>query len=248
MNESIKAILALFVIIAAVGSFLAWADGQHMFPEHLVAVRAGLIGGGLGSLGLLIWAQFRRDKLPDLLRKISRSHLNCDGLSFIAIPEQRDRVCYISVYFQNRYQRPCTAQILFRPAVPNFGVRRPIDLTPIDLTIECDGAAFGVVRVPYPLPHTRQGAKVTFDVGGANHYPGGRGAMLRFTEGITIRPPTSLADTVVTGLSVLTGHFHRSKDASITLRFPMDVLPEVPTQAQQMREILWRPEASRPEQ
>src|SRR4051812_40439694 len=157
MNESIKAVLALLVIIAAFGSWLAWADGRHAFPDHFVAVRAGLLCGGLGALGLLLWGQYRRDKLPDLLRQISRWHLNCDGLSFVAVAEDKERVCYISVYFQNRYERACVAHLLFRPAVPNLGVRRPTDLPPIELTIECDGAAFGVVRIPCAVPHLRQG-------------------------------------------------------------------------------------------
>lgn len=190
MGESIKAVLSLFVIIGVFGSWFAWAGDMRQFGEHVPMIRFGLGAGGALSLGILLWACFRRDKLPDFLRRVSRDHLECDGLSFIVVPMSKDGICILRIFFQNRYARDCQTRLLLRPSIPTLGIRRPKDLAAIQLTIDCPGGAFGMLDVPYPVPADRQGAKVSFDVGGSTKYPGGCGKAMRFREGARVGPAT----------------------------------------------------------
>jgi hypothetical protein len=247
MGESLKAILSLIVIIALFGSWWAWSSaGRKDFPKDIGTIRLVLAAGGVGSLSLLLWGVFRRDKLPDKLREVSRAHFHCDGLSFVPTPALRDQILFLDVYFQNSFERRCTTRLLIRPAVRNLGIRRPTDLPPIEITIECDGGAFGVASIPYPVPHLRLGQKVRLNVGGVTRYPDGRGKRLRFREGINVRPPTGLADALLTGASLLAGHLHSGKDAAFDLQFPMEARAELPPGSEPTCQILWRPSPGAP--
>jgi hypothetical protein len=242
MGESIKAILSLIVLIAIFGSWYAWTIGRKDFPRDIGTIRLTLAAVGITSLSLLIWAVYRRDKLPDHLRAITRRRFDCGGLAFAPVTDVRDGTLFLDIYFQNSFQRPCVTRLLIRPAVQNLGVRRPADVPPIELTIECDGGAFGVASVPFPVPHLRLGQKLRFNVGGVTRFPDGRGKRLRFREGVTVRPPTGLADALVTGASLLTGHLHYRKDAAFVIRLPLDVRRDSSPDPTATCQILWRPQ------
>src|SRR5436190_155643 len=160
MGESVKAVLSLVVVVAFVCGIFAW-QAAWKFPSAYLMQALGISAAFLVSLGVLIWAQFRRDKLPDKLREIARRHFECDGLSFVVgAVAGPGRQCFIEVHFQNRYARPCVTTLLFRPAGGFVMGRRPKDLTPFEVKVECEGAAFGVARVPYAVPQLRQGEAV----------------------------------------------------------------------------------------
>jgi hypothetical protein len=232
MGESTKAVLSLLVVIGLFGSWYLWTpDGRKSHPEHIVLLRAGLPLLGLAALSILLWAVFRRDKVPDQLRKISRSHLECDGLSFVVVPEVIGGVCHMRIHYQNRYERLCKTRLLIRPAIRHFiGIMRPRDLRPMEVLIECHGAGCGSTTLPYAVPADRQGKKVRFNVGGATKYPQGRGELLRFREAAArVLPPKGIADFVVTGLGALAGQIHIYEEASITMVLPKNVAEEIPT-------------------
>jgi hypothetical protein len=203
MGESVKAMLSLLVVIGVFGTWYAWSnDARKSFPEHIQLIRFGLPALGAASLFILLWAVLRRDKIPDQLSKISRSHLECDGLSFLVMPEVQGGICLLRIYYQNRYEGFCRTRLVIRPAIKDFvGVMRPRDLKQVEVTIECPGAGFDSIAVPYAVPADRQGKNVRFNVGGVTKYPNGRGKLLRFREGARVRPPTGVADFLLMGRS-----------------------------------------------
>jgi hypothetical protein len=230
MGESIKAVLSLLVVIGIFGSWFAWTnEGRKSYPEHIQLIRFGLPALGIASLSLLLWSVFRRDKIPDRLRQITRRHLECDGLSFIIIPEVQAGLCLLRIHYQNRYENPARTRLVIRPAIKDFiGVMRPRDLKPVEVMIECEGAGFGSTAIPYAVPADRQGKSVRFNVGGVTKYPHGRGKLLLFREGARVRPPTGVADFLLMGLGALAGQIHLSEDASFTITFPKNVAEEIP--------------------
>jgi len=241
MGESLKAILSLVVVIAVFGSWYAWTVGRRDFPTDIGMIRLAFAAAGIVSLSLLLWGVHRRDKLPDKLGEIARARFDCDGLTFLPTPAVRGRTLFLDVYFQNSFQRPCSTHLLIRPAVPHLGIRRPADLPTIELDIECDGGAFGVASVPFPVPHLRLGQKVRLDVAGVTRFPNGRGKRLRFREGTRVLTPTNLTDAFITGASLLTGHLHRSKDAFFHLQIPLDLQTDQSSPPSITVETLWRP-------
>ncbi len=230
MGESTKAVLSLLVVIGLFGSWAAWTMAPKDLSHHEWELRLGFFLTGALSLWALLWAQFRRDKIPDRLKQIGKDRLDCDGLAFVIVAEKVNGICALRFYCQNRYEKACESRLLIRPAVKNLGVFRPGDLASFEKTIECPGGAFGSSVVPYAVPLRHQGNEVRFNVGGFTKYPRGRGKLLLFREGVGVRRAVGLADKLVTVLSVLALHLHFSHDATFGVRFPTDVaetLPEI---------------------
>jgi hypothetical protein len=150
-----------------------------------------------------------------------------DGLCFAPVIEILDGVCWISIYFQNRYASPCTCGIQLLPPRRAFWVGRH-NLPPIHAVIHCPGAAFGVTRRPYPVDKKYQGKPWRFDVYGNTQYPQGKGRMLRFRDGIPAGSNASFTVSGAHGISIL--HFPRN----IAATFAGPIEP--------MTEILWQPD------
>src|SRR5205823_4574764 len=100
---------------------------------------------------LLIWGDFRMDKLPNFLLRYAGGYFESNGLSFAIIPRVVGQTCTWALLFQNRYEKPCHTAISFRPGVGHLRLLRA-KMDEVSVEFECDGAAFGVVRVPYAVP------------------------------------------------------------------------------------------------
>ena len=240
MRESVKAVLALLVIVCVLLSILAWSSAWSNVPERMWFLRVLSPLLGLGALVLLCRMQWRKDKVPDFLRQHTRSFFERDGLCFAIEAEVEDDTCIVQILFQNRYERPCEASIALRPASGFFLTRKKIKALAAD--VQCVPAAFGVVRVPLPVPEKYQGRKVSFDVGASVSYPQGRGRILRFKDGTRVGKASfsSPGGAALTLAGMFAGQVVMSRPASVKLALPVGVRQELPDDTPVQVETFWQ--------
>src|SRR5437868_4560242 len=115
MNESIKAVFGVVIAACVLAGFVAWFPGvTNEVSAATWWLRIGCPVLGVVCLASLIWAQTRKDKAPDLLARMTPRYFERDGFCFAIIPQVVNGDCSMHIYFQNRYDRPCSAQILIR--------------------------------------------------------------------------------------------------------------------------------------
>lgn len=123
------------------------------------------------------------ERFPDLLRERAGTYLERDGLCFAPLLETTPAgACVLAVYFQNRFEGAATARVSIRAPRRLFGLKRH-PMPEYELSIECPGGSFGVVRAPFPIPASYQGRQITFHVAADVTYPYGRGESLRHRAG-----------------------------------------------------------------
>lgn len=240
MRESIKTILVLIIIVCSIviASMLFLPQGPGPARDRWFILSAAAIIGG-PALVLFLRMHFTRDLVPNYLSQHAREFFDRDGLCFAPTIEQSQGLCYLTVYFKSRYERPSQAHIRIRPRKGLLG-RAKID--PVEVHIPCGPAAFGIARILWAIPAKYQGKKHEFEVGATVHYPGGKGKMVRFRDGKVIRTSAKFRNVAHTGLSIaglLTGSFVLFSPASITIPLPFDVAEERPDDASAEIETLW---------
>jgi hypothetical protein len=239
MRETVKVVCVLFVIAAIMTSALAWADDR---PNQTTWVlRLAPIAVAIFALIVFLRLHFQRDLAPDYLRSHCGTFFDRTGLCFAPLLEDMNGVCVLHTYFQNRYERPCVGRIALRPAKELF--RRP-NMDTIAFEVNCDGGAFGLHRMAIGIPPKLQGRWVKFEVGASAQYPEGRGHMLRFRDGISLRADTQFKDAYsrsVTIAGAFGGAIVLSRPASVKVKVPENVAEHVPAEIEPHIAILWRP-------
>ena len=238
VREFLKVGCVVLIAAGSITAALAWiADHPNEFTwtfrivGPLVAV-AGLIG--------FLLVHFRRDQTPDYLYRACGKYFDRGGLCFSFITSIVDEICFLNLFFQNRYDQPCGGRVLLRPAKGLFGNR---NVEAILFEIQCDAAAFGVTRLALPIPESIQGKRQAFEVGASVEYPNGRGRMVRFRDGIVIRDNTDFRKTFRTAATVLLathGHLLLFKPAKFTMSLPLNVAESVPEVLVPETEIFWK--------
>ena len=243
MGQSIKAILQLVLVVLVLVSVVVWGAPRH--PD--ATVWAWRFGGpaGVALLGVvLVRSTRRREVLPDLLaRAAGGRYFERDGLCFaFSLVADGDGRPWMRVFFQNRYERPCAARIVLKPPQRTLGIGR-WPMATIAVTVDCDGAAFGVHRTPWPVPAKLQGRSARCDVAAKARYPNGRGKLMRYREGIRAGVPGSDVGRAALMLgAAAVGSLYLSEPAHWRVRLPTG-LPEFdPTGETATTEILWRPD------
>ncbi len=235
MGESAKAVVALVMIVGMFGSALSW-----MMDDSTLGARLGFPAAALGSLGVLIWSLTRKDRAPDLLRGVTRPYFERDGFCFAIVPATTDRSARLDIYYQNRYERPCRAQVVLNPSQQFFLNRRPVGSFRVE--VECEGGAFGVISMPWGIPAPFQGQIQSFDVAAHVEYPGRRGRLLRYQDGLHVgKARKTVWSGVLTVAAATGGMIVLSKPALVKLRLPSDVDESVPEDAPLINQTLWRP-------
>lgn len=243
MSESAKAVLALVVVIGVILGALAWLDGWAWWARAACPMIA------LGAIGILVWAQTRKDKAPDFLAQkfmapdfSGRSrvcYFERDGFCFAFEPVASESQFRLDVYFQNRFERHCRAQVLVEPSEQFFLNRRPI--APLAVEIECEGGAYGVAKVPFGVPARFQGMEQLFDVSAHVDYPSGRGAMIRFRDGFRVFTFKRDVWSILQLLGALIFVVLLKKPAKLELNLPQGVAETIPENSPIWVKTLWRP-------
>lgn len=223
MNESIKATLALLVAACVLAGLMAWMPSMtNQVSTVTWWFRIGCPALAIVVLCPLIWAQTRKDKAPDFLARVTRRYYERDGFCFAIVPQVTAGNCAIQIYFQNRYDRPCSAQILIRGRTSLFAGRP--DVKEIALGVSCGPGEFGCSTIPWPVPLELQGKPVSLSVYAGVKYPDGRGTLLRYRDGMRVGAVGT--DFWREGLQIagaLGGAVVISRPARITLNLPSGV-------------------------
>jgi hypothetical protein len=218
MTDSIKA-ACLFLLISCAGLLaVVWADDQPGQTTWALRI-GGSVVAGLAIIALFI--PNRSDIAPDYLFRVAGNEFfDRDGFCFAFSAKAIDNLCHFEAYFQNRYDRPCTGRIALRPLEHLFAND---EFEAITYEIECAPGAFGVARIPVPVPPSAQGKARTFQIGAAVVYPSGRGKALRFRSGMFLRTNEKFHDGFATALMVggaLTGMLAWQSPATVTITMP----------------------------
>lgn len=224
MRESIKVVCVVVLMVASVTGAVAWMDEPGMTVLRIASPAIALL-----ALAVFLRMHFRRDIEVDYLRELGGTYFNRSGLCFVPMITSNDGRTYLSVYFQNQYERPCHGRVSVRPA-RGFWMNRP-NISPATFEIECGPGGFGFARQAIAIPRDIQGKTLPFEVGACAEYPQGRGRQLRFHDGILIRTTLDFSNSAraLSVISLLVGIIYLSKPATAKLALPTDVSDQPPS-------------------
>jgi hypothetical protein len=238
MKESLKSMLGGIVFLGCLGA-ITWLVDPPQGETWQYKVRWISLAMILVPIIVLIWATLRKDKAPDFLGKLTKRYFERDGFCFVLVPEVRDGVCWLTAYFQNRYEKPCRASIVLKPS--SFFFKSNEQTKNLAMGVACEGAAFGKISAPWPVPLESQGKEASLDVAASVEYSQGRGKLLRYRDGL--RVGAAKTDFWREGLIVLgamTGSIVINKSARTKLLLPKNVASELPESPQTKTEIVWK--------
>lgn len=219
---------------------LAWIPGVTNDVSAVTWwLRIGCPVVGIICLAVLVWAQTRKDKAPDLLSRVTPRYFERDGFCFAVVPQVRLGDCTMNIYFQNRYDRPCSAQILIRGSSGLFSGRAETENIALGLT--CGPAEFGCSTIPWAIPPSLQGRTVLLSIYAGVKYPNGRGNMLRYRDGLRVGAVGT--DFWREGLQVagaIGGALVISRPARISLRLPSGGLPPKQGAIAAETKVIWK--------
>ena len=87
---------------------------------------------------------------PDVLGETFADYFEADGLCFNARWVVRDGVCWVDVFYQNRYNARCVARVCFVP-MEGWSPEGLNDVPAVVADVECGGDDVGVIQIPYPI-------------------------------------------------------------------------------------------------
>lgn len=225
MHEFAKGTCCVVVLAALIAAAFGWNDDRPTLTTWSFRVGGPLIA--IAALAAFLKLHFRRDQAPDYLSRVTPGFFDRAGFCFAFTIRTESGYCFLDTHFQNRYERPCIARIGLRPTRGFFGRR---DISAIAFEVACGSAAFGVSTVVLPVPKSRQGTRQKFEIGASVNYPDGRGRLLRFRDGMTIRSNAEFGDAFsasVAAVGVLSGALViPGRPPSIVLDLPSAVAEE----------------------
>src|SRR5258708_33309365 len=108
------------------------------------------------------------------------------------------------------------------PSIRSFRfTRHPLASTTTN--VRCPGAAFGVARIPIPIPESYQGRRIRFEIAADVKYPRRRGKLLRFRTGRRAGPVRQLDQgyRLLTALGTLCfGILYEARPATALMQLP----------------------------
>ncbi len=239
MRESVKTSLSLVVLIAVATTMLAWCATER--PREVSPwLRFGSPVVGLLAFGILLKIHLGKDLLPDFLHQIGIPFFERKGFCFAIVPTPINGICWMRIYYQNRHERSCVASLVIKPSFGFFQDTGRIET--LDLTIDCGPAAFGEVRVPWPIPEQYQGTRQKLDVGATVRYLHGRGRTLRYRNGVRVGGhrfrDNAWVHLVVTLCTF--GTVHLSKPAAAIVVLPDGVASVLPESLEVETRQIWQ--------
>jgi hypothetical protein len=221
MSESVQAVLALLMIVGAIGCGLVFVSDRVNW-----AAFAGMLTLAIGNLGLLLWSLFRHDRAADFLREVEGPLFERDGFCFKPRATAVKGRCYLDLHFQSRYDRPSKAVVVLQPS-RGFLLVRP-DLASMTVEIDCPAGGCGITSFPWPVPRTFQGQVLSLDLGADVIYPEGRGNMIRYHGGIQV-PARGVNRWryILTFAAAVGGMIVLPETVSVKLKLPVDVAESI---------------------
>jgi hypothetical protein len=239
MREALKVLCVVVLMFAAPAAAVAWIDDQTGLIITILRYACPVFA--VLAIATFLKLHFRADEMPDYLRREIGTYFNRGGLCFNFRATAIEGVCYLDVHFQNQTDAPCLGRIALRPARGFFLGRAKMDTILVE--VSCDPAAYGVARVPIPIPANLQGKRHSFEVGASVDYPQGKGRLLRFHDGIALRANSRFGNAFGTTLMVagaMTGQIVIASPATVTLDLPANVAEQVSDGQNPEVKTLWR--------
>jgi hypothetical protein len=239
MREFLKIITVVVFMAAAPTAAVAWIDDRPSLTVTCLKYTCPVLS--VLAIAAFLKLHFRADEVPDYLRQQFRTRFERGGFCFAFRPSVADGVGHLDIYFQNQQDQRCIGRIALRPARGFFLGR--VAMQPIAVEIACEPAAYGVAKVPFPIPVALQGKRQSFEVGASVDYPGGKGRTLRFRNGIVLRADSNFGDTFGTALMVagaLTGRIVYQAPRTTALELPTGVAEELPPHLKPDIKTLWK--------
>jgi hypothetical protein len=238
MNESVKATLGGIVFFGCLGA-ITWLVDPPPGETWQYKVRWISIAMIVLPLIVLIWATMRKDKAPDFLGKLTKRYFERDGFCFAVVPEAKDCRCWLTAYFQNRYEKPCRATIVLTSS--SFIFKSNQQTKTMALGVACEGGGFGKISTPWPVPVESQGKEASMDVTASVEYVGGRGKLLRYRDGLRVgAAKTDFWREGLIVLGALTGSIVLSKPARMKIRLLQNVTSDATEPFAAKIEMLWK--------
>ncbi len=239
IRESIKVTCCLILVIAAITAAVTWMNDRPTAETWTYRIGGSLLA--VVSLGVILALQFQRDKVPDYLRKQAGSYFNRDGFCFAFDTSVAGGICCLNTHFQNQFDQPCRGRIMLQPQNAQWKSAAKIEAFAIE--IDCEPAAFGLMRLAIPVPKQLQGTEQSFEVGASVQFSSGKRTRLRYNDGIAVKSNTKFDKqfrTAVTVVGALGGSLILISPASVKLDLPDDVASKLEKDYPPKIKTLWK--------
>jgi hypothetical protein len=245
VREFVKGICIALIAVGGIGGAIAWSNDRPGRVTWLWRIASPPVA--LGGLAWFLIVHFQKDKVPDLLSSDFSTFFDRDGFCFNVRPAAQQGVCVFEMVYQNRYGRRSEAHVALRPPSGFFGSAA---VPPLTVEIPCAPAAYGIARIPLPIPADLQGARIKLEVGASVVYPEGKGRMLRVREGVVLRTSADFRNAFqrFTLWGFLLGghwlHFFNAlfwKPDRVVFDLPENVKEQVPHDIKSTITTLWPP-------
>lgn len=224
MSESRKALVQFGIIICGFIIFFAWMYSPATYLVWIFRIVPILIT----FIFILLLVQYyrKKDLVPDYLLRDFGRYFERDGFCFSLRIIVENKIVFVEVGFQNRYDQCSKVHIglkFFSGAFEsNSVVQESFD-------IECPSVGYGIIKVPLAIPGKYQGKQARAEVGADVYYPKGKGKLVRYRDGIHVGRPKFTSKW--TPLKVLLGILfvrYISKPAYVRFTLPADVKEKIP--------------------
>lgn len=228
--------LGLFVSVGGALLCLSWVmkPSSPSDIDLLRNLRIASVVFFVTPIAIAIWIARIPDPVPDFLAKISKGFFERDGLCFLFTVEDKESCARMVVYYQNRFDKPCTAKIFIGPTAKAFTNLN--GLPTFEFNLSCQSAEFGKQSRAWSIPSHFQGKKVLWDVAAQVKYPSGRGALLRGRNGAAVGD--HIVGTGEQAVKAVTGRSARS--ARIELTMPDKIITGPTNSSDLVRETIWK--------
>lgn len=243
MREFIKVMCIVMLMVSSIAAVFFWADDRPNAATHIWRIITPAVT--IVSLIVFLVMHFRKDQVPDFLKKVHAEFFDSNGFCFSASLQNIEGNCYLQIYYQSKYEGESLAQIAFKPkksSVQN-------GLGTIAVNVDCPSAGFGVVMLPIPIGQEFQGKAIDFYVGASVEYPNGKGQQVRYRDGMPLRTNLEFSNKFLTAtriaavasgpLGILESVAFSEKE-KLRLEVPIGVAEIIPESLEQIRDTLWQ--------
>jgi hypothetical protein len=235
MTQTIRQFILVIAVAAALCALAAWLIPPSKEPD-VWWFRVGSLLVFCLAIWYYRWSSHRANLAPDFFADRPR-FFEKDGFCFHLATEVQANVGCFSVYYQNRYERPCEATVMVRTAERFLGPQRHLP----DATVSfiCEPGGYGKATTTWPIPTELQGKQDFVDVMASRKYPQRRGKLLRFKAGLPVGSVPRTAGSDALRVLAIFGGINTGGPARAQLTLPRNVASTV-LEPKQQTQTLWK--------